>query len=177
MNTPTSTSINGVISVSGAQTPASLDLVFDLFKGHEVMDAETLAERIVYAAYYSKKYGLGLRIYLSEDVANKVANLLLKFGIKIRVVSGENIETPHILVDRDGSDVVVSGVDENGNIVFRVKAPLSKFIDALKAIIMKNTGRKSKKTQRKKKEETYAEAYIPDSDLEEIEKKIKELLG
>ena len=180
MNTGPLPSSGGITSsvpspVSASDT-GSLSIVFDLFKGHDVMDAESLAERIVYAAYYSKKYGLGLRIYLSEDVANKVSNILLKFGIKIKIVSGEDMETPHILVDREGADVIVTGVDGDGNVVFKVRAPLSKFVDALRAIIMKTSTKKSKRNKRKRQEETYAEAYIPDSDLEEIEKKIKELM-
>jgi len=151
---------------------ALMNVLNPSFKG--VPDAKAVAVYLLNALIQIKKEGLPVKIYLTQDVTNKIGNILTSLGIKIRTVSAEKMSPPYIYLFTENGDIVIKTVDPEGKEVASIRAPFNKFIDAFEAAF---TSKRDKKAKAKEKpvvvDEIIASDIEPEKFLEHVEKLIK----
>ena len=118
MTLPTSTPIAG--DIASILTPNF---------GADVVDAGTLARWVfkVLATVATGQYPIN--IYVTRDISQKIASILVSMNIRFRTVEVARMEGPYIFISSQGSYVVVETADENGNILYHTQAPLDSFIE------------------------------------------------
>jgi len=159
VSTPVGTSIAAILNPS--------------FKG--VPDAKALATYLLNALAQIKKENLPIKIYLTQDVSNKIGNLLTAMGVKIRTIPVEKMEPPYIFIYLEDGDVVIKTVDANGKEVNTFRAPFSKFVEELEAIA---TSKKEKKTSKQReKPQVVDEIFLGTEDLHKFMERLEKILG
>ena len=145
-----------------AHTASIHTIIAPRFKG--IVDARTIATYFIKTAALIKKSDLPIRIYVAEDLADKIVNLLVALGIKFKTMPASRLEPPYIFLDLVNGDLVLRTVDTNGRVVAEYKVPLTKFISALEELLANSRrGRDGKRVK---------EIVISKEDAKEILEKL-----
>jgi len=154
----------------GASIPAILN---PSFKG--VPDAKALATYLLNALAQIKRENLPIRIYVTQDVSNKIGNLLTAMGVKIRTIPVEKMEPPYIFIYQENGDVVIKTVDANGKEVNTFRAPFSKFVEELEAVA---TSKKEKKAgKQREKPQVVDEIFLDTEDINKFMERLEKIVG
>lgn len=142
------------------------------FKG--VPDARTLATYLLNALVQIKKEDLPIKIYLTQDVTNRIGNILTALGVKIRTVPVEKMSPPYIFIYTENGDIVVKTADSDGKEVSSFRAPFNKFVEAFEALF---TSKKERKAKQKEKPTVVDEAFLGTEDLHKFVEQLNNLIG
>jgi hypothetical protein len=144
------------------------------FKG--IPDAKALAKYLINAMITIKKNDLPIRIYISQDVSNKIGNLLAALGVKFRTIPADKMQPPYIFLTTEDNYLVIKTVDSNGKEIASYKTPFPKFIEAFEEFF---TRYKERRTQRKEKEALppVDEVIVSSESLKKFMEKYRELFG
>ena len=155
------------VSAATAQPSQLLSVLSPQFRG--IPDAGALARYLVRALVTIKREGLPVRIYLSQDLVERVGGLLAELGVRFRAVPVSRLEPPYILLDTEGGSVVLRTVDEGGRVVAQHAVPLAKFVEALEALLRRGRGRRGE-------ERTVSELVIAEEDLQRFLERLESIL-
>jgi len=142
------------------------------FKG--IPDAKALATYLLNALVQIKKENLPVKIYLTQDVSNKIGNLLTSMGIKIRTIPADKMEPPYIFIYAEGSDIVIKTVDTDGKEVNTFRAPFAKFVETFETLV---TSKKERKVKQKEKPQVVDEVFVGTEDLHKFMEYVEKIIG
>lgn len=171
---PTAT---GMGSVASILTPSF---------GADVVDAGTLAQWVFKVLTTIAVGNYPVNIYVTRDISQRIASILVSMNIKFRTVEVSRMEGPYIFISSSGHYVVVETADENGNILARHQAPLEKFIESFRELYARLVENKKRAEERAQSGEGSAEAegievvdqiILSPQDAEKLIEMIKRSIG
>jgi len=142
------------------------------FKG--IPDAKALATYLLNALAQIKKENLPIKIYLTQDVSNKIGNLLTAMGVKIRTLPADKMEPPYIFIYTEGSDIVIKTVDSDGKEINSFRAPFTKFVETFETLVV---SKKEKKAKQKEKPQVVDEIFVDTRDLQKFMEHVEKIIG
>lgn len=143
------------------------------FKG--IPDARSLAKYVIRSLIEIKKNNLQIKIYLSQDVTNKIGNILLSMGVKFKTIPVTKMEAPYIFLTVDDNYIVIKTANADGRELATYKAPFSKFVEAIESFFSSYKSKKAKKKENQMKH--VDEVIISSDDLKKFLEKYKFIFG
>ena len=160
------------IPTGGGSASAILSVLNPSFKG--VADAKTLARYLLTALTVIKKQNLPVKIYVTQDITDKLGNILTALGVRFRTIPVDAMSPPYIFLYTENGDIVVKTVDADGKEVATFRAPFAKFVEYFEELFNAKKPKKPKKEKVQRVDEVYLPSETAETFIEHMKDEILE---